>query len=164
MASTMRSITDALQHDALRQSALHQAGLHQTALRSVAPERRHLRQAVHPLRHRASVAEPSWLEIRDAVTAHRIDIPRTRRCIVRVLDLVVSLIALLLSTPVLLVIAIVIAVTSPGAPIYVHWRVSRGGGMFPCLKFRTMYERPESHAGVAGCGLRRAHRHLHRDT
>jgi hypothetical protein len=109
MASTMRSTTDAQHLEAQHLEAQHLEAQHQTAFRSFAPERRHLRQAVRPLRHRSSAAEPSWLEIRDAVTAHRLDIPRSRRCIVRALDLVVSCLALLLSTPLLVVIAAAIA-------------------------------------------------------
>ena len=56
----------------------------------------------------------------------------------RVLDLSVALLALLVTLPVFLVIALAIAVTSRGGVFYTQVRVGRGGQGFRCVKFRTM--------------------------
>lgn len=58
----------------------------------------------------------------------------------RSLDLVGASIALILVLPVLAVIAIAIRLESRGPALYVHRRVGRGGRLFDCLKFRSMYE------------------------
>lgn len=57
----------------------------------------------------------------------------------RVQDIFLSLLALLILWPVLLVIAIVIVIDSPGAgPIYSQSRVGRNGKEFKFYKFRSM--------------------------
>ncbi len=56
----------------------------------------------------------------------------------RILDVVVSLIALVLLSPVFLAAAVVIKVWSPG-PVFYPWRVvGQGGRFFTGYKFRTM--------------------------
>lgn len=55
-------------------------------------------------------------------------------------DLVVGSVILLFALPVLLVIALLIRLETPGAPIFVHPRLGLGGQVFPCLKFRTMVQ------------------------
>jgi len=57
----------------------------------------------------------------------------------RTFDLIFSLSALFLGAPVFLLIALAIRLSSKGAIIYAHERVGRGGKLFPCYKFRTMY-------------------------
>jgi lipopolysaccharide/colanic/teichoic acid biosynthesis glycosyltransferase len=56
----------------------------------------------------------------------------------RAFDLAVSLVALLLLVPVLLVIALAVWLDSPGPVLYRQERVTRGGRLFRLLKFRTM--------------------------
>jgi lipopolysaccharide/colanic/teichoic acid biosynthesis glycosyltransferase len=56
----------------------------------------------------------------------------------RVLDIAVSLTALLLLVPVLVVIAALVKLSSPGPVFYRQQRVSRGGRLFQLFKFRTM--------------------------
>jgi lipopolysaccharide/colanic/teichoic acid biosynthesis glycosyltransferase len=56
----------------------------------------------------------------------------------RVLDIAVSLSALLLLVPVLVVIAALVKLSSPGPVFYRQQRVSRGGRLFQLFKFRTM--------------------------
>lgn len=56
----------------------------------------------------------------------------------RALDLVVSLTALVILAPVILLICVAIMVHDGGSPIFVHRRIGRGGKTFPCLKLRTM--------------------------
>lgn len=57
----------------------------------------------------------------------------------RLFDLFFSSAMLLLLLPILILIAFLILVTSPGKIIYGHRRIGRGGKPFYCYKFRTMY-------------------------
>jgi lipopolysaccharide/colanic/teichoic acid biosynthesis glycosyltransferase len=62
----------------------------------------------------------------------------------RLLDLVASLLALLLLAPLLLLIALAVALGSPGGAFFRQERVGRDGRPFKLLKFRSM--RPGSEA------------------
>ena len=57
----------------------------------------------------------------------------------RTFDVIVSLLLLLLLSPVLAVSALLVRFTSRGPVIYRSSRPGIGGEAFPCLKFRTMY-------------------------
>jgi exopolysaccharide production protein ExoY len=61
----------------------------------------------------------------------------------RALDILFSLSALILLSPLFLFIAALIRATSPGKAIYHQKRIGRGGICFNCYKFRTMYENAE---------------------
>jgi exopolysaccharide biosynthesis polyprenyl glycosylphosphotransferase len=61
----------------------------------------------------------------------------------RVLDFAIALAALLMLSPVLLVVAVVIAVTSPGPVLFAQRRVGLYKREFPVYKFRTMVVRAE---------------------
>ena len=67
---------------------------------------------------------------------------RTKRriypLIKRLFDFVVSLISLILLTPLLILIAIVIRLDSPGPSIFRQTRIGKGNKPFTCYKFRTM--------------------------
>ncbi len=54
-------------------------------------------------------------------------------------DLLFSLSCLFIGAPIYLLIALLIFLTSPGKVIYSHERMGRGGKIFRCYKFRTMY-------------------------
>ena len=54
-------------------------------------------------------------------------------------DILFSLLALVVCSPLFLCIACLIAFTSKGKIIYGHQRIGRGGKKFNCYKFRTMY-------------------------
>jgi lipopolysaccharide/colanic/teichoic acid biosynthesis glycosyltransferase len=70
--------------------------------------------------------------------------------IVRALDLAVASVALLVSSPFLLVAMIVIRVESHGSPIYRQRRIGRDGQPFEMLKLRTMVSGAEHQgAGMA---------------
>ncbi len=56
----------------------------------------------------------------------------------RVLDLIISITALLVFWPVFLMIAILIKITSPGKVFFKQKRVGRGKKLFEIYKFRTM--------------------------
>jgi lipopolysaccharide/colanic/teichoic acid biosynthesis glycosyltransferase len=55
------------------------------------------------------------------------------------LDVSLASMALFVLSPLMLLIAIVVATTSPGSVIYRHRRVGQGGRSFDVLKYRTMY-------------------------
>lgn len=57
----------------------------------------------------------------------------------RPLDVVLSLGLLAILAPVLLLVALLIAITDPGPVVFAHRRVGRNGRKFKCLKFRSMY-------------------------
>lgn len=57
----------------------------------------------------------------------------------RTFDILFSLFALTLSLPLLLCIALIIRFSSRGNIFYSHQRIGRGGKLFKCYKFRTMY-------------------------
>ena len=56
----------------------------------------------------------------------------------RALDLVLAMIALILFSPLILMVALAIWLTDPGPVFYGHRRVGLGGRAFRCLKFRSM--------------------------
>jgi lipopolysaccharide/colanic/teichoic acid biosynthesis glycosyltransferase len=67
-----------------------------------------------------------------------------------VIDLVVASVALVVSSPVLLVSMIAIRIESPGSPIFRQRRIGRDGEAFEMLKLRTMVSGAEHQgAGLA---------------
>ena len=66
--------------------------------------------------------------------------PQTYLAAKRVFDVCVSLCALVLLAPILLAVAVLVRVTSPGPVIYRQRRVGEGGRMFTMYKFRSMYQ------------------------
>jgi diguanylate cyclase (GGDEF)-like protein len=65
----------------------------------------------------------------------------------RLFDIVTALIGLIVLSPFFVFIAILIKKDSPGPVFYWGPRVGRKGKIFQILKFRTMYENPESYKG-----------------
>lgn len=57
----------------------------------------------------------------------------------RLFDIYFSLTIIILLSPLFITIALAIFLSSPGPIIYGHKRIGRGGVIFKCLKFRTMY-------------------------
>ncbi len=69
--------------------------------------------------------------------------PRLSLFVKRALDILIALIALLVLAPLLLMTSLILLLIQ-GRPIFIaHRRIGRGGGMFPCLKFRTMVNNNE---------------------
>ncbi|MCE5335309.1 MAG: sugar transferase [Desulfobacteraceae bacterium] len=60
------------------------------------------------------------------------------RLIKRAIDILFALTALFLLSPILLLIAIIVMLDSPGAAFYTQTRCGRNGRPFPMVKFRTM--------------------------
>ncbi|MBX3395202.1 MAG: sugar transferase [Phycisphaerae bacterium] len=56
----------------------------------------------------------------------------------RAVDILLTLVALLLALPVMLVAAVLVKLDSRGPLMFIHYREGRFGHPFPCLKFRTM--------------------------
>lgn len=62
-------------------------------------------------------------------------LPLKRGC-----DIILSLSLLLITSPLLLLLSLVVKLGSSGSIFYVDRRVGRGSCLFQCYKFRTMYE------------------------
>ena len=56
----------------------------------------------------------------------------------RIVDTVLSILALIVAAPLMLVIAIAIRMESKGPVFYISDRIGKRGRVFPCFKFRTM--------------------------
>ncbi|MDX1412977.1 MAG: sugar transferase [Candidatus Promineifilaceae bacterium] len=67
--------------------------------------------------------------------------------LIRLLDVTAGALGLLLLAPLFLLIAVLIKRDSPGPVFYRGPRTGRNGKHFRILKFRTMFERPESYSG-----------------
>src|SRR6266705_3026223 len=67
-------------------------------------------------------------------------IPAAGLFVKRIMDLLLSSVALVLLCPFLFVIALVIKLESPGPVIYASWRAGKRGKKFACYKFRTMVD------------------------
>jgi Undecaprenyl-phosphate glucose phosphotransferase len=66
----------------------------------------------------------------------------------RAMDIVLSLLALLLLSPVMLLIAVLIKLTSPGPVFFRQERCGLNGASFPMLKFRSMRVDAEKQTGA----------------
>lgn len=70
--------------------------------------------------------------------------PVWQRVVKRVFDIVSSLFALVVLSPVFLICAIIVKATSPGPVFYVQERIGKGGKPFKMAKFRSMRVDAES--------------------
>ena len=77
------------------------------------------------------------------IPLHQREFPRGAFLIKRVLDVLLSTLALLAMTPVMLLIALLIRMDSPGPIFYRAARIGRKGRTFTCYKFRTMVARAD---------------------
>lgn len=86
------------------------------------------------------------LYLRLPTAAH---LPHRRRSLLwwckRVLDWMLAALALVLLSPLMIGIAIAVALTSPGAILFAQWRVGQRGKLFKVLKFRTMVNDAEKY-------------------
>ncbi len=64
-----------------------------------------------------------------------------------VFDVLTAFISLIVLSPIFVLIGVLIKRDSPGPVFYRGPRVGKGGRVFHILKFRTMYERPQSYEG-----------------
>lgn len=72
------------------------------------------------------------------IPLHRREFPRGAFLLKRVIDVCVSFTALVILSPLLLLIAMLVRRDSPGPIFYCADRIGRKGRMFQCFKFRTM--------------------------
>ena len=86
----------------------------------------------------ATVAEPKWLFVQSGEDRQR-QWWSYESTLKRALDIVLSLLGLLATSPLLLAIALAIKLESPGAPIFVQERVGLHGRRFRFYKFRSMF-------------------------
>ncbi|PYP12890.1 MAG: hypothetical protein DMD54_17765 [Gemmatimonadetes bacterium] len=63
----------------------------------------------------------------------------------RALDLIGSILGLIVATPIMLLVALLVKLDSPGAVFFRQNRVGRGGRLFKIFKFRTMVSDAEQH-------------------
>ncbi|HUT04217.1 MAG TPA: sugar transferase [bacterium] len=71
-------------------------------------------------------------------------IRREQKIVKRIFDVVVSIIALIVLSPIFLLAALAIKLSSKGPVFYTQQRVLRGGKLFKIIKFRTMVENADS--------------------
>jgi exopolysaccharide biosynthesis polyprenyl glycosylphosphotransferase len=69
------------------------------------------------------------------------------RIMKRILDLSIAFLGLIISLPLVPIIAILIKLDSPGPILYSQQRVGEGGRLFSILKFRTMFTNAERKTG-----------------
>jgi exopolysaccharide biosynthesis polyprenyl glycosylphosphotransferase len=91
-----------------------------------------------------SPVEPAMIEFRVAepVTQERrglLGAAPWQLAVKRAMDIVMSGLAIVVLTPLLLAVALLVRVTSRGPIFYVQERVGRGGNPFRMVKFRSMY-------------------------
>lgn len=102
----------------------------------------------------ANLADPGWATcgtasvlpmVRDAVIPAIIEVPEAAQprrlwkgMLLRSIDVMIALVALVFFFPLLCIIALLVLVTDPGPVIFAHKRIGHGGKPFYCLKFRSM--------------------------
>ena len=74
-------------------------------------------------------------------------IPADQAVIKRGLDIIMASVLLVVASPVMLITAILIKLTSPGPVFYRQVRITKGGEEFEILKFRSMSTSAESKSG-----------------
>jgi sugar transferase (PEP-CTERM system associated) len=65
----------------------------------------------------------------------------------RAIDILAGTVGMVLGAPLMLVIAVAVKLTSPGAVLYSHERVGRDGRLFRVHKFRSMVDNAEAESG-----------------
>lgn len=89
-------------------------------------------------------------QMQNGVATQTLSLPQPFECkikhvpIKRIFDIAFSLLMLTLLMPLFLLLVLAIRLTSRGRAIYPHERVGRGGKVFKCYKFRTMYKDSDS--------------------
>ena len=69
------------------------------------------------------------------------NVPKKRfyTAVKRLFDIIISFVALLFASVPMIIIALIVKFTSKGPVLFRQPRVGKGGKLFNCLKFRTMY-------------------------
>ncbi|MDE3105837.1 MAG: sugar transferase [Acidobacteriota bacterium] len=74
------------------------------------------------------------------IPLHRREFPVGAFLLKRTLDITLSLLALLVLSPIMIVLALLVRLDSPGSFFYRAQRIGRKGRTFTCYKFRTMVQ------------------------
>lgn len=85
----------------------------------------------------------SSVGIYPVITYHTISLNNYEQMIKRIMDIVVSAVAIIISSPIMLFTAIAIKIDSPGPVIFRQTRVGQNGRNFSIFKFRSMYRDAE---------------------
>jgi exopolysaccharide biosynthesis polyprenyl glycosylphosphotransferase len=95
------------------------------------------------------LSQAHLLQVGDTPFFHigRLEPSLANRLVKRAIDLVVSLVGLVVALPVMAVVAVLIAIDSPGPIIFKQTRVTQQGRFFTMYKFRTMIHDAESRTG-----------------
>lgn len=74
--------------------------------------------------------------------------PRAVDLVLRAMDVLLGGVAALLTSPIVVLVAVLLKLSSPRGPVlYRGWRVGRGGHLFQMLKFRTLAPDAEQRLG-----------------
>lgn len=88
-----------------------------------------------------NIEDETFLELTDFSISSENDF------IKRLIDLITSIILIIITSPIMLITAILVKITSPGPVLYKQVRITKGQKEFNILKFRTMSETAEKDTG-----------------
>ncbi|MGQ9631111.1 MAG: sugar transferase [bacterium] len=113
-------------------------------------ENANARISVVPSAYEIMIGKVRHLQIRDIPLIEVVKHPDTlfNRAVKRTIDLLLSLILVVLTSPVMLVAALAIKLTSPGPVVLSQERVGKNGKIFRVYKFRSMIDEAESDTGA----------------
>lgn len=77
----------------------------------------------------------------------KFNLSKEERILKRVIDIILSILLLIIFSPLFVIIPILIKLTSRGRVFYIQKRVGEGGKIFNLIKFRTMVEEAEKETG-----------------
>ena len=73
------------------------------------------------------------------LSAHKLKVAqKVYRFFKAIMDFLIALIALIVLSPLFIIVAIAIKIDSPGPVFFVQKRIGKGGKLFNCVKFRSM--------------------------
>ncbi|MGI6423710.1 MAG: sugar transferase [Tepidanaerobacteraceae bacterium] len=95
------------------------------------------------------LAKSIYTQIDDKPVFELIDLTLTREqmAVKRFFDILVSVLGIIIASPIMVIIALLIKTTSPGPILYTQERVGLYGKTFKLYKFRTMIDGAEKHTG-----------------
>lgn len=73
------------------------------------------------------------------VTYHTITLNNYEQMLKRAMDIIISIVAIIIASPIMLITAIAVKLDSPGPAIFAQNRVGQNGRTFKLYKFRSMY-------------------------
>lgn len=116
--------------------------------------RRSLRVAILPSVYEIAIGRLRHVTIKDTplIEIRRNPSEPFERVVKRAFDLLLSAFCLTLLFPLILVVAVLIAISSPGPIFYLQDRVGRDGKVFRLIKFRTMIPNAEGASGEVLAG------------